>query len=347
MTRLTLYDLTTEYTPGVPAVADLNLTIPDGELLALLGPSGCGKTTTLRLIAGLLNPTKGDLLFDERSVLAVPAEKRGAVMVFQEHALFPFKSIGENIAFGLKVKRIDRHTIRKRVAEALALVQLPGFEERWPEQLSGGQRQRAALARALVVRPKVLLLDEPLSNLETELREEMRAMIRSLVKEVGITTIFVTHDQTEAVAVADRIALLLSGKLRQVGHPRDFYERPVDVEVARFFGWSNFIPGTKQGSIVKTPLGKLITHHADYPDGEVIAAIRPESIQIGANGYNNLAGRVKTYSFRGSAAHCEALINNVALHIVAHPSKSYSEGDSIALHLPGEHIHLLPHQKDA
>jgi ABC-type Fe3+/spermidine/putrescine transport system ATPase subunit len=342
MTSLTLQNLTKEYTPGVPAVADLNLSIPDGELLALLGPSGCGKTTILRLIAGLLDPTRGDLLFDGRSVLALPAEKRGAAMVFQEHALFPFNSVGENVAFGLKIKKMDHHTIRKRVAEALALVQLSGFEDRWPEQLSGGQRQRAALARALVVRPRVLLLDEPLSNLELDLREELRTMIRRLVKEVGITTIFVTHDQAEAVAVADRTALILSGKLRQVGSSRDFFEHPADVEVARFFGWRNLISGTKKGKFVQTALGNLEIKHPACPDGEVIAAIRPESIQIGANGYNNLTGRVNTYTYHGSVAHCEAHINDVTLYVAAHPTHSLIEGAEIDLHLPSEHIFLLP-----
>ncbi|MCP4356444.1 MAG: ABC transporter ATP-binding protein, partial [Chloroflexi bacterium] len=204
MTTLTLQNLTKEYAPGVTAVSDLNLTINEGELMVLLGPSGCGKTTTLRLISGLLQPTRGDVLFDGRSVLTVPPEKRNAVMVFQEHTLFPFMSVGDNVAYGLKMRKCNRAEIQERVAAALTAVQLPNFQNHWPDQLSGGQRQRVALARALIIRPRLLLLDEPLSNLDRSLREELRQMVRTLQQEAGITTLFVTHDQAEAVAIADR-----------------------------------------------------------------------------------------------------------------------------------------------
>ena len=238
MTSVTLQGIKMEYTQGVPVLADINLTVKDGELLALLGPSGCGKTTFLRLIAGLLQPTEGDLQFNGRSVLNIPVEKREVAMVFQEHSLFPFMSVGENVAFGLKMRRVDKHSIQARVAEVLETVHLSGFEDRHPDQLSGGQRQRVAIARAIVVHPKVLLLDEPLNNLEPTLREHMRQLICSLQKNAGITTIFITHDQAEAVAIADRIALLLNGQLRQVGVPQSFFTHPADVEVARFFGGS-------------------------------------------------------------------------------------------------------------
>ncbi len=248
MTTLTLSNLTKAYTPGIPAISGLDLTIEEGRLVVLLGPSGCGKTTTMRLIAGLLHPTAGDILFDGRSVRDVPPEKRSIGMVFQEASLFPFLSVGQNIAFGLKMRKMPSSTIVDRVAGALDAVQLPGFENRRPDQLSGGQRQRVALARALVIRPRLLLLDEPLTNLDPELRGDLREMIRELQKEAGITTVFVTHDQAEAVAIADRIALLIGGRLRQEGEPRDFYESPADAEVARFFGADNFIPGIKQGT---------------------------------------------------------------------------------------------------
>lgn len=342
MTALTLANLTKEYTPGVPAVADLNLSVKDGELLVLLGPSGCGKTTILRLIAGLLKPTRGDVLLDERSVLKTPPEKRGAVMVFQEHALFPFMSVAENVAFGLKMKGMARPAIRAGVAEALARVHLSGFEERWPDQLSGGQRQRVALARALAVRPRLLLLDEPLSNLEPALREELRDMVRLLQKEAGITTLFVTHDQAEAVAIADRIALLFNGRSRQVGSPRNFYENPVDEQVARFFGGVNFLPGVKQGTIIHTPVGPLEVAPSDWPDGDVLLTIRPEAIEIGANGYNNLQARIRSYSYRGLVAYCSAGIDGARLQVVAPPFRSYQEGELITLHLPRERICLLP-----
>ena len=342
MTSLTLLNLTKEYKPGAPAVANLNLDLGDGELMVLLGPSGCGKTTTLRLVAGLLKPSRGDLWFDGESVLALPPEKRGAVMVFQEHALFPFMSVAENVAFGLKIQGLSREAIRTRVAETLTAVQLPGFEERWPDELSGGQRQRIALARALAVRPRILLLDEPLSNLDPGLREELREMIRSVQKEAGITTLFVTHDQAEAVAIADRIALLFEGRLRQVGTPRSFYEAPVDAQVARFFGGVNFLPGVKQGMIVQTEIGPLEITPSDQPDGEVLLTIRPEAIEIGPNGHNNIPAQVRSYSYRGLAAHCYAGVNGAELHVVAPPFRPYREGEQVILHLPRERICLLP-----
>lgn len=242
MTTLTLKNLSKDYEPGVPVVRDLNLTVGQGQLMVLLGPSGSGKTTTLRLISGLLAPSKGDVLFDGRSVLAVPPEKRGAVMVFQKHALFPFMSVGDNVAYGLKMRKMDRATIQERVSAALAAVHLPGFEGRWPDQLSGGQAQRVALARALVIRPRLLLLDEPLTSLDPGLRKELRRMIRALQLEAAITTIYVTHDQNDAVAVADQIGVMMEGRLVQVGLPRDFYERPANTEIARFFGETELAP---------------------------------------------------------------------------------------------------------
>ena len=342
MTTLTLSNLTKEYTPGVAAVTDLNLSVESGELLVLLGPSGSGKTTTLRLIAGLLKPTHGDLLFDGRSVLKTPPEKRGAVMVFQEHALFPFMSVADNIAFGLKMKGLDRAAIRAGVADALAAVQLSGFEDRWPDQLSGGQRQRVALARALAVRPKLLLLDEPLSNLEPGLREELRQMIRSLQKKACITTLFVTHDQTETVAVADRIGLLLDGRLRQIGPPRSFFETPADEQVARFFGGVNFLPGVKLGTVVQTAIGPLEVAQAGLPDGDVLLTIRPEAIEIGANEHNNLSARIRSCNYHGLAAYCSAGVNGTELRLAMPPFHAYSEGESIILHLPRDRICLLP-----
>jgi ABC-type sugar transport system ATPase subunit len=297
------------------------------------------------LIAGLLTPTGGDLLFDGQSVLTLPPEKRGAVMVFQQHALFPFMSVGDNIAFGLKMKGVDRATIRKGVAAALKKVQLPGIEERWPNQLSAGQQQRVALARALVIRPNVLLLDEPLSNLDQSLREELQSMIRTLQQEAAITTLFVTHDQAEAVAIADRIALLIDGRLRQVGPPRDFYERAVDAQVARFFGGVNFIEGIKQGNKVKTALGSLEILDQQAPDGQVLLTIRPEAIEIGANGYNNITAEVRSYSYRGQVARCCIGVNGVELQVAAPPFHSYSAGEPITLHLPRTRLYLLPQQE--
>jgi ABC-type Fe3+/spermidine/putrescine transport system ATPase subunit len=295
----------------------------------------------LRLVAGLLTPTGGDLLFDGRSVLKTPPEKRGAVMVFQQHMLFPFMSVGDNIAFGLKIKNRSQKEIRETVAQVLEAVQLPGFERRWPDELSGGQRQRVALARALAVKPRLLLLDEPLSNLEPGLREELREMIRQLQRQAGITTLFVTHDQMEAVAVADRIALLFDGRLHQIGRPRDFYEGPVNEQVARFFGGVNFLPGVKQGGVVETAVGPLEVSQNGVPDGKVLVTIRPEAIEIGANGHNNLPARVHSYNYRGLVAYCKAGVDDMELQVVAQPFRPYREGEQIMLHLPRERICLL------
>ncbi len=238
-TQLTLDRVTAGYGAQV-VLRDFSLDIAAGELVALLGPSGCGKTTVLKVIAGLLAPDSGDVRFNGESVLRVAAEKRGAVMVFQKPLLFPYLTVAENVAFGLKMRRMASDRIRERVKEMLRLLRLESYESRRPNELSGGQEQRVALARALAPEPRVLLLDEPFSALDENLRAEMRLLVRELQTRLGITTIFVTHDQVEAATVADRIALLLDGKVEQVGSPRDFYTAPATLAAARFFGWQVF-----------------------------------------------------------------------------------------------------------
>lgn len=215
----------------------VTLTIEPGELVTLLGPSGCGKTTLLRVVAGLLSPTTGEIFFNEKRMTAIPAERRRAAMVFQKPHLFPFLNVAENVAFGLKMRRLPKSEVDERVSGALQLVQLGGYGRRNPRELSGGQEQRVALARALVTEPDLLLLDEPFSALDENLRADIRRLVRELQQRLRITTLFVTHDQTEASLMADRIALLLDGRLLQVDRPRRFYEAPVSPEVARFFGW--------------------------------------------------------------------------------------------------------------
>ncbi|NOX31492.1 MAG: ABC transporter ATP-binding protein [Actinobacteria bacterium] len=232
---LSLCDITVGTPSGVHAVDRITLSVNAGERMVLLGPSGAGKTTTLRAIAGLVQPVGGDILFNGESMLGVPAERRGVAMVFQDPTLFPYKTVGENVGFGLRIRRVGTAERRERVSEALASVQLPGFEEQWTDEISGGERQRVALARSLVLRPKVLLLDEPLTSLDPSLREELAALICRIQRDWAITTVMVTHDLGEATAVADRIALMMDGRIRQVGFPREFYEEPADAAVARFF----------------------------------------------------------------------------------------------------------------
>jgi ABC-type Fe3+/spermidine/putrescine transport system ATPase subunit len=240
------------------AVAGVDLEVRDGEFLTLLGPSGCGKTTTLGLIAGFFPPSAGEIFLRGRAVAGLPPFKRDIGVVFQDYALFPHMTAGENVAFGLRMRGLRKEEIESRVSEALGLVQLGGLAERRPLELSGGQRQRVALARALVIRPAVLLLDEPLSNLDLKLREEMRVEIAGLQRRLGITTVFVTHDQGEALVMSDRIAVMNAGRIEQLGSPADVYERPATRFVAQFIGRMNFLRG----------------------DGKTVA-IRPERAQLG------------------------------------------------------------------
>src|SRR5256712_10635192 len=226
------------------AVDDLSLHIKDREFVALLGPSGCGKTTTLRMMAGFLRPDSGQILIDGKAVTDVPPERRPTAMVFQNYALWPHMTVQDNIAFGLRLRRVPRERIAERTRAMLEVVRLPGVEKRYPSQLSGGQQQRVALARALVLGPKILLLDEPLSNLDAKLRVRMRDEIRRIQQELQITTVYVTHDQEEALTMADRIAVMNRGVLQQVGDALDIYDRPATAFVADFIGSSNLLSGT-------------------------------------------------------------------------------------------------------
>src|SRR5208337_1900202 len=246
----------------VPAVRDVSLEIAKGEFFFLLGPSGCGKTTLLRMIAGFVEPDAGEIRFGDRLMNAVPAHRRNTGMVFQNYALWPHMSVRENVAYGLELRRIPREELRRRLGRALELVRLVGFENRRPNQLSGGQQQRVALARALVIEPDVLLLDEPLSNLDAKLRTEMRQELRRIHAETGITTVHVTHDQKEALSLAGRLAVMRDGRVRQVGAPREIYTRPADRFVAEFIGQANVLrgraePADADETVITTAYGKI------------------------------------------------------------------------------------------
>ncbi len=267
-------------------------------------------------------------------------------MVFQEHTLFPFMSVDDNVAYGLKMRKLASGEIAERVAKALTAVQLAGYGDRQPASLSSGQRQRVALARALVVRPRLLLLDEPLSNLDPSLREEMRQVVRSLQQEAGITTLFVTHDQAEAVAIADRIGVIMDGRLKQVGQPREFFENPADAQIARFFGSNNLLPGKKRGQFVQTAIGEVEISRAPVADGPVLLAIRPEVIEIGANGHNNFPALVQSCRYGRPASHCRVAVKDVQLEIVTSPFHDLSVDLPIVVHFPKNRIQVLPAEEN-
>ncbi|HRQ42109.1 MAG TPA: ABC transporter ATP-binding protein [Chloroflexota bacterium] len=350
MTEVQLHHLHKSYDGQRPAVSDLSLHMACGRITALLGPSGCGKTTALKLIAGLLPPDRGDITFNGRSVLTIAAEKRGAAMVFQNHLLFPTMNVFDNVAFGLKMRGEPQAVIQQRVAEMLELVKLPGYGRRQPHQLSGGQKQRVALARALIIQPKVLLLDEPLSNLDTHLRLEMRDLILGLQQQMDITTVVVTHDQEEAVILADHIALIFDGVLQQVGEPADFYERPLTAAIARFFGGVNFIPGLKQGADIFTSLGQLRVRRADLAgDGRVLLTIRPENVRLTdcPPPENCLPGRILSHVYAGTHTRFKVATADPTLppfEVIADATsqRHFAEGQNVFLQLPPAHLWPLP-----
>jgi len=268
------------------ALKGINLHIKHGELFTLLGPSGCGKSTTLRIIAGLDFPDEGSrVYFDDQEVTYLSSSERGAVLVFQNYALWPHMTVFDNVAYGLKIKKLPKEEIRKKVEWALDLVKLRGFEDRYPTQLSGGQQQRVAIARALVVEPKILLLDEPLSNLDAKLRLEMRSEIRRIQRELGITVLYVTHDQEEAMAISDRIAVMNVGTVEQVGTPKEIYESPKTEFVASFMGKTNVIPADvveRDGDKVTVEFEgiRLDGLHYTGESDKVVIVIRPERIRL-------------------------------------------------------------------
>jgi ABC-type Fe3+/spermidine/putrescine transport system ATPase subunit len=345
MTHLSIRGLTKRYAGQESAAIDgLSLEIESGSLVALLGPSGCGKTTTMKMIAGLLEPTSGDILFGDKSILDIAPERRGAVMVFQNYLLFPYMSIAQNVGYGLKMRKIDQATIDRRVGEMLELVKLPGLGERRPKELSGGQQQRIALARALIVKPNLLLLDEPLSNLDAHLRFEMRDLIREIQQEMGITTLFVTHDQEEAAVLSDKIALILHGKLQQYDTPMSFYDAPISREIADFFGGVNFLPGAQAGGQFTSDLSTFNAPRG-ITSGNGIATIRPEDIRIAeGDGENVVTGTVASHVYLGTHSRLKVQVDNYLIHVItdADVIKTYGDGAQIKLLFPSHKIWVLP-----
>ncbi len=334
----------------VLAVNGVSLDIEKGELVTLLGPSGCGKTTTLRLIAGFEFPTAGNILLDGQIINEHPPHKRDMSLVFQSYAIFPHLNVFENIAYGLNVQRRPKQEIKQRVARVLELVELTGLENRAPNQLSGGQQQRVALARALVMEPKVLLMDEPLSNLDAKLREQMRTEIRRIQQRLGITSVYVTHDQIEAMTLSDRIVVINEGLIEQIGTPVELYRYPRTRFVANFIGRANFVPGVvkgaEKGELVVGALGRalrLVNVRDQHPVGhEVTLIVRPEMICVVEAA--EVMGIVRRASYLGDTIDYDVEVNGQLLtavetdptHIVIHP-----EGSMVGLEFHESCIHVL------
>lgn len=345
MTQIAIERLCKSYSraqASVAAVAELDLTIAAGEFVTLLGPSGCGKTTTLRLIAGYLTPDSGRILVDGRVLSSpsavVPPEHRDMGMVFQNYAVWPHKTVFENVGFGLFVRKTSPNVVREKVAAALALVNLSGFEQRYPSELSGGQQQRVALARSLVVEPKILLLDEPLSNLDAKLRDRMRVELKELQRRTGITFIYVTHDQAEALSLSDRIAVMHEGTLRQYGTPQDVYRKPADRVVADFMGSANFVRATVRdvrsgkGIVEAGSLRLEVALPLNARAGSTVeVAIRPENVRFAGDGASAVSARVVECSYFGSRSDYVVSVGDVQLRVQATAETDVPVGSEIMI----------------
>jgi iron(III) transport system ATP-binding protein len=338
-------------TGDVLAVDDVSLEIEKGQFVTLLGPSGCGKTTTLRLIAGFEFPTSGHMTLDGQRLEDVPPNRRDMAMVFQSYAIFPHLSVFENIAYGLKIKKLSASEIKRRAEDVMALTQLTGLHDRAPNQLSGGQQQRVALARALVVEPKVLLFDEPLSNLDAKLREQMRTEIRRIQQRLKITSVYVTHDQAEAMTMSDRIVVMHAGRIEQVGTAQELYQRPANRFVADFIGKANFLPGKvvsesldSCGVIVEGHLLTVPVAGGEFGrDADVTVVVRPEAIELHDD--EGLPGTIRRVAYLGAVIDYDVEVaGQIASVLVYDPRRKAlrAEGSAVKLQFVENGLYLLP-----
>ncbi len=339
MSYVELKDIRVSYDNKTNILKDLNLSIEKGELVSLLGPSGCGKTTTLRVIAGLIEPNDGEFQVDSQNLTKVPVHKREFGMVFQSYALFPHLTIKENVAFGLKLRKEKKHTIDKKVSDILAITGLEELANRYPKQLSGGQRQRVALARALVIEPKLLLLDEPLSNLDAKLRVAMRIEIKRIQSQLGITSVFVTHDQEECFSISDKVAVMNKGVIEQFDTPEEIYKNPKTEFVARFIGFENFFDLTLiESGKYQAADGTVFLSTRKWDTEKHTGTIRPDDIDIvestESNATNIVSGTIKVRTFLGKSYQYEVetsigpFLVNEADHVI------YQVGDTVTLSIP-------------
>jgi iron(III) transport system ATP-binding protein len=339
------------------AVDNVDIDVQEGELVTLLGPSGCGKTTTLRMISGFELPTSGEIRIDGEDVSTTPPNKRPTTMVFQNYALFPHLTVFENIAYGLKIRRESAENIRKQTEEIMLLVGLEGLAERSPAQLSGGQQQRVSLARSLVMEPKVLLLDEPLSNLDAKLRVSTRLEIRKLQQRVGITSVYVTHDQEEAMTLSDRVVIMHQGKIMQIGSPQAIYAKPANRFVADFIGKANFLEGhvrnlTSSNEIVLDIVGKkfqVLVQPGAFSEGQrVLLVVRPESIELEPKRADTLSGTVHEVVYLGSQMVYEVEVaKNIITVEIANPQEHmvFKAGEEVTISFLEKSLHILPYEE--
>ena len=344
MAEVRLENITVSYDGKNNVLEGLNLKVNEGELLALLGPSGCGKTTTLRVIAGFIDPKDGHMYCDDRDFTRIPVHKRNFGLVFQSYALFPHLNVYENVAFGLKLRKMDKTTIEKKVTEILKVCDLTEFKDRLPKNLSGGQRQRVALARALVIEPELLLLDEPLSNLDAKLRLNMRVEIKRIQKKLGITTVFVTHDQEECFSISDKVAVMNGGVIEQFGTPEEIYTRPKTEFVARFIGFENFIKLHKVDGVLECADGTKISVDDSGDKDECLLTIRPDDIKIVADDYkgeNVLCGEVVVRTYLGKSYQYETMTPFGKVVVNDASGTLYNTGDKIRMVLDKAKIVLV------